>query len=61
MKEKYTKAKMSIIVENGDKNILSSVVGNNVDYFNNGMDPDIDGEIGLGSNTNTPPTFPDDD
>jgi hypothetical protein len=60
VKEKYTKAKMNIIVENGDQNILNAVVGNG-DYLNNGMDPDIDGEIGVGSNTNTPPTFPDDD
>lgn len=56
MKEKYTKAKMSIIIENSDAKSLNAVLGY-VDYY--GEDPDIDGEIGIGS-SNTDPSIPDD-
>lgn len=58
MKEKYTKAKMSIIIENANTKSLNAVFGY-VDYY--GENPEVEGEIGVGGSTNTPPTFPDDE
>ena len=57
MKEKYTKAKMNISIEEDAENGLKTGFGF-MGYFSG--DEELNGEIGVGGSTNTAPTLPDD-